>query len=674
MTAYDEYSTKENLDISDILQCDGANSVVSSSSRSSPNKTAEQHDHVEVEHDDHEQMEQDDHDQVEQDKHKQVEHDDHEQVDQDKNKQVEHDDHEQVDQDEHKQVENDDNEQMKHDNNEQGEQDDHHQVEQGKHKQVEHDDHKQGDQDDHEQVEHGNHEHMEHGNHEQVEHEHEEPDHNEQKQKGNSIPVRIGKIRPFYSRRRDASTALKRISTNPRIEASSTMSVVAVANVRSLLPKLNAFIEKIENEEIEVALVVEVWEKMGEKNNHFQSKVEEIMQMKGLKYISCGARLTGKRGGGAAILVNTVKFAMEKLEVNVPNNLEVQWGLVRPKKIWPNTKYCEMIFCSFYSPPASRKHRRLLDHLVSATHALMARFPQAAVYIGGDKNQLALAPLLLALPRFKQVVTNSTHGDKIIDVLIMSCPELYAVPEVIPPVLPDNPWQASPSDHWMPVARPIAFASDPVCSTYLERSYRPLPDSRFRDFMKWIHEETWDSVPETGSPTEVVEEYERLVHGKVEELFSERKVRITNRDKPFITAEIKTLDRKRMREWRKHGKTTKYLDIKKEFLVKYKKAASDYLKKCVSDLKREQPGKSAATLKRMGAQPGDCGEGGLFTLINHLKENLSVEEQNRKFSDFFMAVSQEFPPLHVSQLSDKSRLKLAQICQETPIVQDREIF
>ena len=502
-----------------------------------------------------------------------------------------------------------------------------------------------------------------------------EQEEEQEEQGGDLIPVMISKARTHQATQRDAPTVRKNISTNSKIQASATLPVVAVANVRSILPKLNSLIEKIENEEIDVSLVVEVWEKMGKKNRHFQSKVEEIMEMKGLKYISCGARPSGKRGGGAAILVNTEKFSLEKLDINIPHNLEVQWGLVRPKKITPSTKYREMIFCCFYSPPSSRKHRKLLDHLVSATHAMMARYPQAAVYLGADKNSLPLAPLLLALPRFRQVVAHSTHGGKILDVLIMSCPDLYSVPEVTPPVLPDNPLQAKPSDHRVPVARPLACTTDPVSNVYTERTYRPLPDSLVREFLKWIHEESWDSLPETASPTEVVEEYEKLVQGKVEELFPERKVRMTGKDKPFITAEIKTLNRRKMKEFRKHGKSARYLKITKDFQVKYKSAASNYLKKCVSDLKREQPGKAAATLKRMGAQPGDCQDGGSFTLLNHIKENLTVEEQIERFSDFFVAVSQEFPPLELSQLSNSTRQKISNIRpQDIPVVEEHEIY
>ena len=130
-------------------------------------------------------------------------------------------------------------------------------------------------------------------------------------------------------------------------------------------------------------------------------------------------------------------------------------------------------------------------------------------------------------------------------------------------------------------------------------------------------------------------------------MYVEKTIRVTTKDKPFITAELKTLDRKKKREWKSSGKSALYLQLKAEFKVKYKKAASSYLIKCVSDLKTAEPGKAAAALKRMGAQPGDCSSSGPFTLLSHVRENLSVEQQLARFSDYFVAVSQEFPPLEM---------------------------
>ena len=52
-----------------------------------------------------------------------------------------------------------------------------------------------------------------------------------------------------------------------------------------------------------------------------------------------------------------------------------------------------------------------------------------------------------------------------------------------------------------------------------------------------------------------------------------------------------------------------------------------------------------------------------------------MEEQLERFSDYFVAVSQEFPPLEISQLSEETRRKLSQVQkEEIPIIQDYEIF
>ena len=59
----------------------------------------------------------------------------------------------------------------------------------------------------------------------------------------------------------------------------------------------------------------------------------------------------------------------------------------------------------------------------------------------------------------------------------------------------------------------------------------------------------------------------RKVCRKKSMLFSQKKtVRLAvNFDKPFITAEIKKLDRLKKREYRKHHRSKKYLKLKGKF-------------------------------------------------------------------------------------------------------------
>ena len=350
-----------------------------------------------------------------------------------------------------------------------------------------------------------------------------------------SIQVVTSVPRPPRQAVPSATRVLTHIVRNPRVNASTCLPVVAVANVRILLPKLNSFIEKVQNEYIQICFISECWEKQGKKNKHFQARTEEIMQMHGYQYLFCGARPSGKRGGGAAILVDLHYFTVEKVCVNVPSNLEVQWAVIRPKKTVQNVNFNEIILSSFHSAPNSRKHKALLDHLVSTTHSLMSRWPKAAVILGGDKNQLPLATLLQALPRFGQIVTGHTHGVKTIDVIITSCPELYSVLELSAPVLPDNPARAKPSDHKVPVARPLAVTGVAAVNTYEERVCRPLPESGRRDFMKWVHSDIWGTMADEDDPTKLFAEFQKLVQEKVDFLLLEKRIRITKKDKEFIT-------------------------------------------------------------------------------------------------------------------------------------------
>ena len=51
------------------------------------------------------------------------------------------------------------------------------------------------------------------------------------------------------------------------------------------------------------------------------------------------------------------------------------------------------------------------------------------------------------------------------------------------------------------------------------------------------------------------------------------------KDKPFMTKELKQLDRTKKRVYRKQGKSIKYMELKTKFDQKYKKAASEHLEK-----------------------------------------------------------------------------------------------
>ena len=96
-----------------------------------------------------------------------------------------------------------------------------------------------------------------------------------------------------------------------------------------------------------------------------------MLELEGLKYISTPR----PRGwGGAAILVNTEKFNLESLQINIPHNLEIIWGLLKPKS--EESFFKKMIVCSFYSPPKSRKNSKMTDPIITTLQMLKMKYPE----------------------------------------------------------------------------------------------------------------------------------------------------------------------------------------------------------------------------------------------------------------------------------------------------------
>ena len=122
----------------------------------------------------------------------------------------------------------------------------------------------------------------------------------------------------------------KTIKRDNKLFKTGSLPIVAVSNLRSLMPKVKNFTRDIQEREIGCALLSEVWEKKNKKKHQFE--IEKMLHMEGLKYIST-PRPSTKRGGGTAIVAAVDKFSLEKLDVLIPHNLEICWGLLRPKNV-----------------------------------------------------------------------------------------------------------------------------------------------------------------------------------------------------------------------------------------------------------------------------------------------------------------------------------------------------
>ena len=317
--------------------------------------------------------------------------------------------------------------------------------------------------------------------------------------------------------------------------------------------------------------------------------------------------------------------------------------MLRPKK---NTcKIKEIIIAAFYSPPNSRKNPQLLDHLLSNSLNLLSKYPNAGLVIGGDKNNLNISPLLNGIPKLSQIVTKPTYKHKVLDIILTNMSNLYCVPVITPPVQPDDPQCGVPSDHSTPVATPLATDTLQQIREYVVRVTRPLPESGMLEFGEWMCKEDWAMISKETDPSKQVLIFEEMVQQKLDVIFPTKTVKINpNFDLPFITADLKKLDRLLKREYRKHSKSLKYKRLKEKYDKKFKIAASDYLEKSVRTLMEDDPGTAYRCLKRLAAQPGDHQEDGTFSLSSHQEANLTSDQSIEKIAQQNQNLPGIYPP------------------------------
>jgi hypothetical protein len=227
----------------------------------------------------------------------------------------------------------------------------------------------------------------------------------------------------------------------------------------------------------DLSFLSEVWEKS--ENKKHQSKIEHMLEIDNISYIST-PRPGERRGGGAGIAINPSRFSVTKLNIYIPNPLEIVWAILRPNE--SSGQITKIILCSLYSPPNSRKNNLLIDHISVTYNALKIQHPSAGTIICGDRNSLDERKILALDPNFHQILSQNTRLDNRLYLIITDLKSYYHNPLIIPPVPVDVIGKGVPSDHSGVIALPVTGADSLRKSVARKTKVRPLPDSLISKF------------------------------------------------------------------------------------------------------------------------------------------------------------------------------------------------
>ena len=168
-----------------------------------------------------------------------------------------------------------------------------------------------------------------------------------------------------------------------------------------------------------------------------------------------------------------------------------------PKEVTNDSLVKKIAVASIYSKPDSRKKTVLLDHINETYNLLCSKYTEGLYFIiAGDTNDLKLDAILNLSPNMKQVVSQFTRFNPpaMLDPILTTLSKYYQTPICLPPLDPDPLSNGAPSDHLMPLMKPICTLNNRPARTKRKVTIRPLPESGLTEFQNWISSHSWDNV------------------------------------------------------------------------------------------------------------------------------------------------------------------------------------
>ena len=291
----------------------------------------------------------------------------------------------------------------------------------------------------------------------------------------------------------------------------------------------------------------------------------------------------------------------------------------------------------------------LYYHFSESFHFLKSKYGNDLHFLLlGDSNKLNLRPILKLSQDLAQVVKVPTrlNPPAILDTIVTTFQELYKDPVAKPP-LESNSENGHPSDHQIVLWEPLSKYQDIPKRDYRMVSFRPLPQSRINDFGRWLNEQNWHEIYALTTVDEKVESFQNILMQKFYSIFPLKEFKVSQDDKPWISKQLKMLDRQKRREFYKHKKSDKWKIMNAEYKERLKTDKAAYSKNLVEDLKTSKPGLWYSKVKRMGA-------------LSSKHEEVFVEElspfdtnvQANKLADFYASTRNQFEPINSSMFPE----------------------
>ena len=238
-------------------------------------------------------------------------------------------------------------------------------------------------------------------------------------------------------------------------------------------------------------------------------------------------------------------------------------------------------------------------------------------------------------------VVTRRNPDATLDVIITNIQSFYHPPTTLEPLDNDENVNGKPSDHLIVKMVPLSSQNPNLIKRYKVIKYRPFPDSAIREMGQWIQSQTWKEIYDIQSPDLKAEKFEELLMLKVNLLFPEKTIKLSENDKPWVDSQLLKLDRQCKREYNKNKKSAKWANLYQSFTERIGQLKEWYYKNMVEDLKTSNVSQWYSKVKRMSSIDPTSDEKIFVQELMELPSDQQAEVIARKFAE----ISNLYEPL-----------------------------
>ena len=345
------------------------------------------------------------------------------------------------------------------------------------------------------------------------------------------------------------------------------------------------------------------------------------------------------------IIVNNTKYDVEKLDIPCPWGVEMVWAIISIKKATSMSKIQKIVIGSFYSKPASRKKQVLLDHISDVFHMMSSRFMNGLYFlISGDCNDLRIDPILGLCPQFKQIVDKPTRGNAILDPVITDLHSFYQNPLIEAPLQSDTE-NGEESDHKMVLVKPLNNIENKIVIEKKTVEVRNYSEENFATMGRLLDELNWEFLTESIHIYIKMNHFQDSLFHIFDTSFPLRKKTFLTQNEPYYSDVLLRLKRKKTREYTKHRRSQKYLDLNKTYRALLSRAKKKFYTKKVSHLKKSNPRGWYRSLKML-LRVGNSSDVPEVESVKHMTD----AEQAEAIADSFAKISNEYKPIDRSKI------------------------